>query len=75
MLRKEKEGLELIPQKQKLFGLILTIPLSQIYHKKTRQWLVILKLQDQGQKNIDLRMFCEKLPLWFSISSESYVFP
>jgi len=28
----------------------LIVPLSQIYHKPIRKWLVILKLEDQGQK-------------------------
>ena len=28
-----------------------------------------------NQKKIDLRMFCEKLFLWFTISSESLCFP
>ena len=27
-----------------------------------------------NQKKIDLRMFCEKLTLWFTISSESLCF-
>ena len=32
----KKESLELVPQKQKLFGLILTILLSQIYSQQNK---------------------------------------
>ena len=65
---KEKKSLELIPQKQKLSGLILTIPSMKSIHNQTK---LISKLQNSkikikkgpNQKKIDLRMFCEKLPL------------
>ena len=76
----KEKSLELNTSKQKLLGLVLTVPPIKSIHDQTKKWLLILKLKYQGQKrpqleNIDLRMICEKLPLGFTISNESYVFP
>ena len=44
--------------------------------KKKKKWLVILNFKIKAwkgpkQKKIDLKIFCEKLPLWFTRNSES----
>ena len=64
----KEKSLENIPQNKSSFSLILTVPLSQIYSNQTK---MISKLQNlriktrkgPNQNKIDLRMFCEKLPL------------
>ena len=64
----KKGNIELIPKKLELFVLIFTVPLSQIYSQSTK---LISKLENSkiktrkglSQKKMDLRMFCEKLPL------------
>ena len=64
----KEKSLENIPQNKSSFSLILTVPLSQIYSNQTK---MISKLQNSriktrkgpNQNKIDLRMFCEKLPL------------
>ena len=70
-----KEKFKRIPQKKKLSSLILTVPLNQFIHKSIEMWLVVLNSKNPGQKmpqskKIDFRIFCEKLPLWFTIFSE-----
>ena len=63
--------------KQKLFKLqFWPFPSVKSIHNSIEEWLVILNSKIKArkgpnQKKIDLKMFCEKLPLWFSISSES----
>ena len=78
--KKKEKRLEHIPHNKKLFGLILTIPLSQIYSQQKKK--MISKLQNLkiktkkclNQNKIDLRTFCEKrkkkLPFLYTISSE-----
>ena len=77
MVEMEKERFKRIPQKKKKKKAFkLDFDCSHLFTKSIETWLVILNSKDQGQKRpqsnkIDLRMFCEKLPLWFTISSES----
>ena len=76
MKEKKKKGLKLIPQRKALQAWVLTVPSVKSIHNSNKKWLVILNLKIKAkkgpnQKKIDLRMFCEKLPLWFTISSES----
>ena len=77
--KKKEKRLEHIPHNKKLLGLILTIPLSQIYSQQKKK--MISKLQNLkiktkkclNQNKIDLRTFCEKkkkLPFLYTISSE-----
>ena len=80
--KKKEKRLEHISHNKKLFGLILTIPLSQIYsqQKKMISKLQNLKIKTRkclNQNKIDLRTFCEKkkkkkkkLPFLYTISSE-----
>ena len=81
MKERKKKGLKLISQKKKkkkvLFKLdFWTFPSVKSIHNSINQWLVMLNSnikakKGPSQKKIDLRMFCVKLPLWFTISSES----
>ena len=64
----KEKGLENIPQNKSSFSLIFTVPLSQIYLNQTKmiskfQNLRIKTRKGPNQNKIDLRMFCEKLPL------------
>ena len=76
-----EKGLEHYTSKNKAPWLHFDYSPQLIYSQPNKRWLINLKLEDQGQKkglnkkNIDLRMFCEKLPLRFTIFSKSYVFP
>ena len=69
MKGKEKEKFETNTQTKAIQAWFLTVSLNQIYSQVNERVISNLKLKDQ--KKIDLRMFCEKLILWFTISSES----
>ena len=76
MKEEKKMGLKLIHQRKALQACFFIDPLNQIYSQFNKQLLVILNSKIKArnglnQKKIDFRVFCEKLPLCFTISSES----
>ena len=75
-LRKEKKRLELNTLKKTLFKLDFDRSPQSIYSQPNTKVINNLKtrrsrLENASIKKIDLKMFCEKLSLWFTISSKS----
>ena len=53
----KKKSLELNTSKQKLLGLILTVPLSQIYSQSNKEVISNLKTQRSRPKKVTIRKY------------------
>ena len=57
MKKRKKKSLELNISKQKLLGLILTVPLSQIYSQSNKEVISNLKTQRSRPKKVTIRKY------------------
>ena len=53
----KKKSLELNTSKQKLLGLILTVPLSQIYSQSNKEVISNLKTQRSRPKKVTIKKY------------------